>query len=537
MATSSNETMETQLNTDKPGAELAELESVLSSEAFRRAPTLARILEYLCKCQLRGESFVKEFEIATEVMGRSEDFDPQQDGSVRVNLHHLRKKLKQFYEGEGKEHALWIALPVGQNLPRFVARADVAPSANEFSLDSDLIENEDSDSSAAFENETVSSLGEVETPPAILKSAPLAGRAGFSRIVLPLLLTALCAAIASSALAWFWFQHQTSNVHRPILMDAVLRLACGRNTTYQDTAGRTWTSDAYFAGGKPFHRAVPSIGGALDGSIYEYGREGDFSYDIPLPRASYELHLYFAETAVHGEGFRAMDVYINGKRTERLLDITSDANGFANATEKIYTSVQPAQDGKIHLQFKNITYGAFVNAIEIMPGNGDAMRPIRQTTLSSYYFDPQGTVWTPDAWFQGGRTSHLPDVTPSVSWQGFYQNERFGTFSYSLPVQPDRTYSVTLYFQDPWFSHQSKQPAAGQRRFDVTCNGRDLLSQFDIMKEAPSGDFRVTKTFTGIQSTPLGKILLTFTPSVNYATINAIVVQEESASVAPSASK
>ncbi len=537
MATRSTEIMGTSPDPEGRGAELAELDAVLSSDAFRRAPTLARILEYLCKCQLRGETFVKEFEIATEVMGRSEDFDPQLDGSVRVNLHHLRKKLKQFYENEGAEHALWIALPVGQNLPRFVVRATTAPSASESFTEPDLTENEESDSSAVSESEITPSIQELVTPFTANASNQPAARARVSRFVFPLLLTALCAAIAGGTLSWFWFQNQAPKARRPILMDAVLRLGCGRNTTYQDAAGRTWNPDAYFTGGKPFHRNVPSIGGALDSTIYQNGREGDFSYDIPLPRASYELHLYFAETVVRGEGIRAMDIDINGKRTERLIDITSDANGFGNATEKIYTSIQPAQDGKIHLKFKTSTYGAFVNAIEIMPGNGDTMRPIRQTTLSNYYFDPQGTVWTPDAWFQGGRTSHLPDVMPNFSWQGFYQDERFGTFNYALPVLPDRTYSLTLYFQDPWFSHQSKLPPAGQRRFDVTCNGRELLRQFDIMKEAPDGEFRVAKTFTGIQPTPHGKILLTFTPDQNYATINAIVVQEEPVGAVSSVNK
>jgi hypothetical protein len=312
------------------------------------------------------------------------------------------------------------------------------------------------------------------------------------------------------------------------MTDATLRIGCGLPRAYQDSAGRIWDTDAYFNGGKPFHHAVAPIDGALDSGIYQNGREGDFSYDIPVPRASYELRLYFAETSMHGEGFRAMNIWINGKRVEHLLDIISDADGFGSADEKVYTSVQPAADGRIHIQFKGTTSLSFVNAIEILPGDGDLMRPIRQTTLSTYYYDPQGIIWTPDAWFRGGRVNHIPDIFPDLPLEGLYQNERFGNFAYSIPVQPNRTYTLTLYFQDAWFSHAPpKEIQNGKRQFDVTCNGTELLHQFDILQKAGGNGSRVVKRFTGIESTAQGKLLLTFTPIQNYAMINAIEVEQE----------
>ena len=534
--------IETQSNPDIHSAEQAELEAVLASETFRRAPTLARILEYLCGRQLRGETFIKEYEIATQVMGRSSDFDPQQDGSVRVNLHHLRKKLKTFYEGEGAAHAIWISLPIGQSLPSFVpqAAAETAePPSTEAEPPVEQHPEALESSAIALEPavpETAAALPLPATEPAA-ESGPAPRKPSRLHLTALVLAASLGAALLAGLLTWFWMRSHPAEAASAAITDATLRLGCGQSHAFEDTAGRVWRPDAYFHGGTAFHRQVPIIGNTSDSGIYQRGREGSFSYDIPVPRASYELHLYFAETSVHGEGFRTMQISINGKHMAQYFDVTSDAGGFANATEKIYTAVQPAADGKIHLQFQGDSAPkAFLNAIEIMPGNGDALRPIRQTTLPTYYFDPQGTEWTPDAWFHGGRVNYLPSVFPNLPLQGFYQNERFGNFSYSIPVLPNRTYSLTLYFQDAWFSHQARQPVnPGQRRFDVTCNGQMLLSQFDILREADGDGFRVVKHFTGIHPTTQGKIMLTFTPSQNYAVLNALAIEEEPAQPATAA--
>ena len=528
--------IETQPNPKTNSAEQAELEAVLASETFRRAPTLARILEYLCERQLRGESFIKEYEIATQVMGRSSDFDPQQDGSVRVNLHHLRKKLRGFYEAEGATHALWIKLPIGQSLPSFVARPSQAEAAELRSAEAGLPPENGSEliALAAIEPEAIPPAA---TPASVTEPATETGTA--SPIpVLPakprrasvLLAISLGAALLGCLLTWLWMRGHPAGEPPVVITDATLRLGCGLRHPLRDTAGRSWSADAYFQGGSPFYRPVSAIGGASNSQIYQRGREGNFTYDIPLPRAVYELHLYFAETGVHGEGFRTMQIWINGKSMAQYFDVTSDAGGFANATEKVYTAVQPAADGKLHLRFTgdNAAVGAFLNAVEILPGNGDAIRPIRQTTLSTYSFDPQGMEWAPDAWFHGGRVNYLPSIFPNLPLQGFYKSERFGNFTYSIPVPPNRTYSLTLYFQDAWFSHQARQPPNnGQRRFDVICNGQMLLSQFDILREAGGDGFRVVKRFTGIQPTTQGKIMLSFTPSQNYAVLNALAIEQE----------
>jgi len=54
------------------------------------------------------------------VLGRDAKFDPQQDAVVRVDAHHLRKRLKQYYAGPGRDHEFHIILPNGQYRLKFV---------------------------------------------------------------------------------------------------------------------------------------------------------------------------------------------------------------------------------------------------------------------------------------------------------------------------------------------------------------------------------------------------------------------------------
>ena len=84
------------------------------------------------------------------------------------------------------------------------------------------------------------------------------------------------------------------------------------------------------------------------------------------------------------------------------------------------------------------------------------------------------------------------------------------------------------FFAETWFGPgQPGGGGAGNRLFDVYCNGVALLRSFDIFRAA-GGDHRaVEKTFRGIAPNAQGKIVLSFVPVVNYACVNAIEVVDE----------
>src|SRR5579863_1451827 len=95
-----------------------ELQSVLSSGIFNRAPNLAHVLTYVCEKYFEGEAEqIKEYNIAVEALGRPAVFDQKRDSIVRVEAHRLRRRLREYYEAEGADHSIRIDIPPGQYAP------------------------------------------------------------------------------------------------------------------------------------------------------------------------------------------------------------------------------------------------------------------------------------------------------------------------------------------------------------------------------------------------------------------------------------
>jgi hypothetical protein len=87
-------------------------------------------------------------------------------------------------------------------------------------------------------------------------------------------------------------------------------------------------------------------------------------------------------------------------------------------------------------------------------------------------------------------------------------------------------YRVTLFFSEPCFGkHNWGNGGPGSRIFDVSCNGKMILENFDIMAEG--GTNPVAKTFDNIPASTQGKIELSFIPVVNYPLVNAIEILPE----------
>ena len=105
-------------------AQRAELETVLRSEHFTRAPMLARLLSYLCEGLFAGEAGqIKEYTVGVEVFHRGASFDQNSDSIVRVEANRLRKRLAEYYAGAGASHRLRIVIPLGQYVPEFESAA------------------------------------------------------------------------------------------------------------------------------------------------------------------------------------------------------------------------------------------------------------------------------------------------------------------------------------------------------------------------------------------------------------------------------
>ncbi|WP_332820371.1 tetratricopeptide repeat protein [Sphingopyxis sp.] len=86
-----------------------ELEHLLDSPMFVRSPVLSRLLQFLVEHRLRGgRSSPKAYAIATEALGRNEDFDPAVDSYPRVMVGRLRTLLDRYYADTPWVHRLRV---------------------------------------------------------------------------------------------------------------------------------------------------------------------------------------------------------------------------------------------------------------------------------------------------------------------------------------------------------------------------------------------------------------------------------------------
>jgi hypothetical protein len=508
-------------------AERAELAAVLQSDGFVRAPTLAHLLSYLCEKLFAGEERqIKEYSVGLEVFHRSASFDQNADSIVRVEANRLRKRLAAYYAGEGAGHRLRIVIPLGQYVPQFIPAVLPAPA----------------EPPAADPQRAKS------------EHAP-SGRLGdwLRRLDRWIWWSAGAATLLIVALVW-GVQHyrqtkqqtpaEATNSGAAVEAEAQLgppvgeeiRILAGSSRGFVDHAGKLWNADAWFEGGTAVKSGAQAILRTQNPDFYRTSRQGSFRYAIPLKKGVYELRLYFAETVYDqestgggGEGSRIMTVRANGRALLTRFDIVADAGASRTADVKVFTGMEPAADGLLHLEFSaDEGKQATLSAIEILPGFRGHIRPVRLLARQTPYYSNDSHWWSPDDYFQGGQLAAYATPVTGTDDPELYQTERWGNFSYAIPVTPGR-YTLVLHFAARHGAWDQSASASIENRFavahlfDVYCNGRALLLNFNLAQEAHPADV-VTRKFADLDANAQGKLLLSFVPVEGYATVTGIEV-------------
>ncbi len=494
--------------------ELAEVETVLQSGLFAKAPRLREFFRYICERHFAGESEqIKEYSVATEALGRSSDFDPKQDAIVRVEAHRLRKRLEAYYRGPGATHPLHISIPNGQYRPHFTLR-------------------ESAEAEQASTN--LQNIPPLAPAPTVLHPnnwmwLGLLAIACGGGVLCVLLLTGRRTKGASRQPAPEVWRGSSSE---PADSAEFRMLAGYHGPPFLDRQGHTWVPDAYYKGGvssliPPGHLANAQA----DAQFIKAQRSGQFQYDIPLRQTTYEVHLYMVETE-YGRGNpkgvdapRAFQLSVNGELRFRLLDPLTAASAPNRLYERVLKDVRPQADGHLHLNFAPFTGPAFLNAIAILPSPPGRIHPIRIVAQGSPVTDSDGRLWAADEYYVGGNAVCRKSVVGD-SQNSLYQGERYGNFSYRIPVAPGK-YRLTLHFAETWFgTPDSPEPALNSRIFNVFANGVALLRDYQIVKDAGESNRGVQKVFEDLQPNAQGLLVIEFTPVENYAEVNAIEVVE-----------
>ena len=141
--------------------------------------------------------------------------------------------------------------------------------------------------------------------------------------------------------------------------------------------------------------------------------------------------------------------------------------------------------------------------------------------VTPFVADTDFTNGTP---YAPGQTVTVPAGLANAAPAAVYQTAREGNgFSYTVPgfVKNSTGHTVTLHFAELYFS------AAQQRRFNVSINGVQVLTNFDIF--AAAGNKKLTavvQQLGNITADANGQVVITFSAgSADQPSVNGIVVQ------------
>src|SRR5258708_32623133 len=100
-----------------------QIDKLINSHSLHSSESLCKLLRYLAEHSLDHPGVaLKEYQIATEVLGRPAGFDPKSDSPVRVQAGRLRVKLAEYYSHEGPDDPILVELPKGSYALSFHVR-------------------------------------------------------------------------------------------------------------------------------------------------------------------------------------------------------------------------------------------------------------------------------------------------------------------------------------------------------------------------------------------------------------------------------
>lgn len=151
-----------------------------------------------------------------------------------------------------------------------------------------------------------------------------------------------------------------------------------------------------------------------------------------------------------------------------------------------------------------------------------------QTPVVIYQINCGGSAVSPyiaDQFFSGGTTAStgtaitIPGSLVSPAPQGVYQTERYGNTTYTITgLTAYKRYVVRFHFAEIYHT------AAGQRRFNVSIQGTQVLTNFDIYVAAGNANYTANIQTFYAEANSSGNIVIVFTTVTDNATIQGIEI-------------
>jgi PKD repeat protein/glucose/arabinose dehydrogenase len=92
-------------------------------------------------------------------------------------------------------------------------------------------------------------------------------------------------------------------------------------------------------------------------------------------------------------------------------------------------------------------------------------------------------LFSTDQYASGGSIFNNAIPIDNTNDDVLYHSERFGNFTYQIPVSVSGVYDIRLHFAETFFGVEGNTGGTGDRVFNVTIEGEEVLSNFDVLAE------------------------------------------------------
>ncbi len=107
-----------------------ELERIFKDPHFTESAILRKFLSFIVQETILGRANrLKEYTIAINVLEKPLNFNPQENGIVRIHAGRLRRALGQYYNEMGRNDQIVITIPKGKYVPFFANRSNPIEAA------------------------------------------------------------------------------------------------------------------------------------------------------------------------------------------------------------------------------------------------------------------------------------------------------------------------------------------------------------------------------------------------------------------------
>ena len=195
-----------------------------------------------------------------------------------------------------------------------------------------------------------------------------------------------------------------------------------------------------------------------------------------------------AEVTSPGQVTVEFSEYVSKATAEQVANFTID-NGITVSgavlqpdNRKVALTISPLTPGT--------TYNLTVDNVENTSGLAIVSKSYPISTINTVRINTGGLqtiaggqIFMGDDFSTGGAVAEAVIPIAGTNDDALYQSERFGEFSYEIPVPAAGDYDIRLHFAETFFGVGSQPGGAGTRVFNVSIEGNPVLTNFDILNE------------------------------------------------------